>query len=355
VLPGPVMDEPTTAEPESVGRCQVHAGCRGDAAGLRALDEQRRRRLSVLGMALGVELPMPPPAPPGRARVGLRPLPDGRLGQALPGSHDLVPLTSCTLLHPRLNQALPALPRVPRGLREVELRTDGERLVFAARSPRPGRDPALAQALTRLAEEHGEGLFDGLALDGRTLWGEAEVRFEVEGITHRLGPETFFQVHPEVNRQVVAAVVQAVRAAEASAVLDLYAGCGNLGLPLARAGLALTMIESAASSVADARRTAAAHGLTVDIRAGDAGAFKAGQAFFDAVVLDPPRAGAPGVLAQLVLTRPRLIVYLSCTPALLARDLAPALKSGYRLDLVQAFDMFPGTEHLEVLAVLRRV
>lgn len=348
------------AGPNTDGRCRIHAGCRiyagpaGDEAGLQALDEQRRRRLLVLGRALGVEIPMPAPAPPGRARVGLRPLADGRLGQALPGSHELLPLTWCGLLHPRLNQALPSLPRVPKGLREVELRTDGERLVFAARSPRPGRDPALAKDLTRLAEQELPGLFDGLALDGRTLWGEAEVRFDVEGITHRLSPETFFQVHPAVNRQIVAAVVQAVRAAEAGAVLDLYAGCGNLGLPLARAGLALTMIESAASAVADARRTAAAHGLKVDIRSGDAGAFKAGQAFFDAVLLDPPRAGAPGVLAQLVLTRPQTIVYLSCTPGLLGRDLGPALAKGYRLDLVQAFDMFPGTEHLEVLAVLRR-
>lgn len=345
--------EPAPGAPAE-GHCRVHAGCRGDEAGERELVAQRERRLAVLGKALGTTIALPAAAPPGRARVGLRPLPDGRLGQALPGTHDLRLLTSCDLLHPRLNEALPLLPPVPPGLREVELRTDGKRLVLAARSPRPGRDAALLQALTRWADAHGPGLLDGLALDGRVLWGDGDVRFEVEGILHRLGPETFFQVHPAVNRQIVAAVVAAVAATPASAVLDLYAGCGNLGLPLARAGLALTMIESEGSSLADARRTATAHGLRVDIRQGDAGAFKAGQAFFDVAVLDPPRAGAPGVLAQIAVTRPLAIVYLSCTPGLLARDLGPALAKGYRLDLVQAFDMFPGTEHLEVLAVLRR-
>ena len=116
----------------------------------------------------------------------------------------------------------------------------------------------------------------------------------------------------------------------------------------------MVQIEQGRSSVEDARRTARRHGLEVTIRCGDAGRFEAGDAFFDVAVLDPPRSGAPGLLPQLLLTRPRGIVYVACSPEALARDLAPALQAGYRLERLEIFDMFPQTEHVEVLSVLSR-
>lgn len=335
--------------PAAALSCPVHPLCRGDARGRAELDAQRQRRLEVLGRALGTPVAPPAPAPPARARAALRPLPDGRRGPALPGAHELRPLHHCALLHPRLNEALPHLPPMPPGLAELELRTDGQRLVAAARARHPGRDPRLADALRAL-----ELPVDGLALDGRPLRGEVELRVEVEGIVHHLGPSTFYQVHLEVNRALVGRVRALVHEHRARAVLDLFAGCGNLGLPLARDGLSVCLIESHAPALADARRTAARHGLAPELRRADANAFRAGDAFFDLAILDPPRAGAPGLTGQLALTRPGAIIMLSCTPALLARDLGPALAQGYRLQLVEAFDMFPGTEHLEVLAVLER-
>ena len=86
----------------------------------------------------------------------------------------------------------------------------------------------------------------------------------------------------------------------------------------------------------------------------DAGRWSPGHRFFDVAVLDPPRAGAPGLLPKLLVTRPRALLYLSCDPTTLARDLRPALASGYVLDRVQPYDMFPGTEHVETLALLVR-
>ena len=79
-----------------------------------------------------------------------------------------------------------------------------------------------------------------------------------------------------------------------------------------------------------------------------------GHRFFDVALLDPPRAGAQGLLQKLVVTRPRAIVYLSCDAVTLARDLRTVVGKGYRVERVQPYDMFPGTDHVETLAVLIR-
>jgi 23S rRNA (uracil1939-C5)-methyltransferase len=70
--------------------------------------------------------------------------------------------------------------------------------------------------------------------------------------------------------------------------------------------------------------------------------------------VDPPREGAPGLLGQLAVTRPKRLAYVSCHPPSLSRDLRPALAAGYRLSHLAVFDMFPQTFHVETLAVLTR-
>lgn len=340
------LPEPPASVPLDA-RCVVHAACLGDQAGAQDALDGRAQRLATLGHALGQAVQPATEMPPGRCRVSLRPLPDGRLGQALPRTHDLHPVAWCGLAHPAIQAVLPTLPPMPRGLGDAELRTDGDRVVLAAHSRGPRFRKTLAADLRKLALP-----VHGVASDGQTVQGDPTLSLRVGGITHQVGPDSFTQVHLDTNAALVAAVME--EAAGATAVLDLYAGCGNLSLPLALAGAQLTMIEASAPSCSDARRTAKAHGLTVDVRQGDAGRFQAGDAFFDLAVLDPPRAGAPGVLAQVVTTRPSTIIFVCCNPGHLARDLRPALESGYAITRLQAFDMFPLTRHVEVLAVLRR-
>jgi 23S rRNA (uracil1939-C5)-methyltransferase len=136
--------------------------------------------------------------------------------------------------------------------------------------------------------------------------------------------------------------------------LDLYGGIGNLSAAAVQAGVPTTLLEREGSSCADAR-----HNFRAALKAGkatilekDAAKLVAGEVFFDVALLDPPRAGAPGVLAKVALTRPRAILYLSCDPVSLARDLSEL--RGYRVEAVQPYDMFPGTEHVESLALLLR-
>jgi len=327
----------------------------------RALDEKAQRVSQLMGHGVDSRHPSPR-ASAYRARISLRIDRDGRLGFTRPRSHDFLPATHAPLARPAINKVLGELPVLP-GLGGVELRTDDERVVLAAWSPRKGKGarsrrnrgapPAVRERLAALVSEV-PGV-DGVALDGHRLAGDTVLHPTVAGLRLHVGPASFFQVNLEVNTALANAVVEAVQAAAPTAIVDLYSGVGNLSLPMAVAtGARMTLVESHPQATADARKAARAHGIEVDAQAADADRFQAGDAFFDVAVLDPPRAGAPGVLGQLVVTRPRRIVYVSCHAPALARDVRAARTAGYRISHLAVFDMFPQTPHVETLCVLER-
>jgi 23S rRNA (uracil1939-C5)-methyltransferase len=286
-----------------------------------------------------------------RARFKMRFDAEGRLGYHQSGSHTHVPVDHCAIAHPLTNALLPRLRGGPVDC-TVEFRTDGERIQLDARAPGKQARKPLRQWLQGLDLED-LGIM-GLSLNGKRLRGRAHLELEVCGILHRLSPGTFYQVNLEVNQILVDRLRDWVLEKMPARVLDLYAGAGNLSLPLAAHGIALTMIESSRSAVADAKECIKRLGLDVQVEFGDAGRFRAGDHFFDLAILDPPRAGAPGVVDQLLVTRPTAIAYVSCNPSALARDIRPALASGYRIEALELFDMFPQTGHAEILALLQR-
>ncbi|MEC7948851.1 MAG: hypothetical protein VX265_14885 [Myxococcota bacterium] len=297
-----------------------------------------------------------------RARISLRTDRSGRLGFTRPRSHDFLPASSAPLARAPINAVLGSLPPLP-GLGSVELRTDDRRVVLSAWSPRRG--PGARNRRNRGAGDDvrarlralvgtTDGL-DGVALDGRSLGGQTVLHPEVGGVRLHVGPASFFQVNPEVNASLTQAVVRAVAESNPTGIVDLYAGVGNLSLPIARVtGAPTVLIESHPQATADARKAARAAGLTVDVRAADANRYSVGDAFFDVAVLDPPRAGARGVLSQLAITRPRRIIYVSCHAQALARDAREATGAGYRIAHLAVFDMFPQTPHVETLCVFER-
>lgn len=325
-----------------------------------ALQDKARRIADLVGEEVSTVWASPRPSA-YRARVSLRVDAEGRLGQSAPRSHTVVPLAHLPLARPELNRTLASLPALP-GLGQVELRSDGERVVLSAWTPRKGRgartrrnrgsSAAQRRALSSL--DLGRHHLAGVALDGRSLAGDATTRLVVGGIEHRLAAGTFYQVNLEINETLVGVVGEMVRSVGATALLDLYAGAGNLSLPLVRTGMPTVLVEQASSSTADAERTLRRLGLTAEIRTADASRYEAGSAFFDVAVLDPPRAGAPGLVPRLLLTRPRALVYVACNPAALARDLRPAREAGYRIARLDVFDMFPQTPHVEGVALVVR-
>jgi tRNA/tmRNA/rRNA uracil-C5-methylase (TrmA/RlmC/RlmD family) len=279
------------------------------------------------GLAVEVAPVGPSPRATGsRARVKLRAGPGGRLGFHRPGSHDFVEVPLELLARPEVAAFAAALEAAGGARGAFELRSDGARVVVNAEAPFAG-PPDLAVADRRVRGDP-------------TLF--------VDGL--RVSPGSFYQVNLEVNRLVVDRVDRLLQELAPAAVLDLYGGVGNLSHAAARRGVPVTLVESSPAAVADARHNLAGTGAVVV--KGDAGRVRAGDHLADVVVLDPPRAGAPKLLAELALARPRAFVYLSCDPVTLARDVASL--NGYTLVSVEPWDMFPGTEHVETLVLLTR-
>jgi 23S rRNA (uracil-5-)-methyltransferase RumA len=216
-------------------------------------------------------------------------------------------------------------------------------------------------------------LFGG---ETRRLFGLAQVREQVGGISYLVSPTAFFQTNVRAADVLVSVVLDALADPRFGRVLDLYAGVGLFALPLAKAGRTVTAVEESREATAGAaaalrlNRIAAERCRLVAARVEDALGGTPGDrrtsarrqpvrialGEWDAVVLDPPRQGCPPRVLDVVFRtlRPARIVYVSCNPGALARDMAPVEPSGYRFERVQPIDMFPHTAHVETVVVLAR-
>jgi len=320
--------EPGSARSDPL--CSVFGCCGGCAWQHVRYEVQREAKSKILGDALarigGFERggPIPVVASPsryayrGRTRVHVE---AGRVGYRRRGSHALCPVSSCPVLVPELDSCL-------RGLAAQPPRRDGEwELAFGSGQAR----------LVPLASRGGERLF-----------------LEVGGERVGFSPGVFVQS----NALLLETLVERVTALAGSGALalELFAGAGFLTLQLARCFERVVALEASAAAVRDLRANLRGAGLgdvEVHERRVELSADLFRRLTPDVVVLDPPRTGLPaGAVAALADVAARRIVYLSCDPATLARDLAGFRERGYRLRRVEGFDLFPQTPHVEALAVL---
>ena len=300
-----------------------------------------------------------------RHRLSLR-VADRRVGFFAGGSHALVPVTRCLLGEAALDEAIPIAEKWIGRLRsavgrlEVLTAVDGVRWVFAAQTEGPVAANDDDTSTEFLATQSNVA---GLVLRGkraRRAWGDDRCALEVEpGLTWLIRAGTFSQVTRLGNRVLVAAVLEAGEFRAGQRVLDLFAGAGNLSLPMARRGARVVAIEQAATAVEDGianartlgiggcefRRLSAAEAITAAVRAGER---------YDTIVLDPPRSGAADVMPGIVTLAPARVVYVSCDPATLARDLR-VLAPRYRVIRVQPVDLFPQTYHVETVVTAVRI
>jgi 23S rRNA (uracil1939-C5)-methyltransferase len=300
-----------------------------------------------------------------RARLGFRHA-GGRtlVGYRAAHSATLLDVERCIVLAPPLAAGLDALRRTLapelRGHGELLLAVGaGGRTVAAVltRSPQPEAAYRAARALVEpLAEE---GALAGVAL--RVGEGPRPAAAEAGDCRqHALGHDgvpllapvhAFAQANAVVNARLVARVAELAQPS-GKRVLELFAGHGNLTVALGTAH-ALTALELQRDAVAALRENLRARGLThVKVVEADAAQLPPGPV--DVVVLDPPREGARNALAALCARDPERIVYVSCDPSTLARDLATLAAAGYRPDAASVVDMFPQTAHLESVVRLRR-
>jgi 23S rRNA (uracil1939-C5)-methyltransferase len=288
------------------------------------------------------------------------------LGLHEEGTHQVVDLPRCLQLSDpmmraarALLDALKAQPRRARAIQHVDLAesVDGRQLVMSLES---GLDVKGAVALSGIAGAvPGLTGFGAMAGEGRgrrfiALHGDPHVHATVAGSGLRAHVRSFFQANRFLVEPLAAAVLELVP--PGGTVLDLYAGVGLFALPLARRAERVRAAEVNPMAAEDARWNAEHAGLPgVEVHRGDVREalelWPAAAA--ERVVLDPPRTGAGAEVVRLVAgRRPAAIVYVSCDPATLARDLKLFEAEGYRPDVVRAFDLFPDTFHLETVVRL---
>jgi 23S rRNA (uracil1939-C5)-methyltransferase len=181
-------------------------------------------------------------------------------------------------------------------------------------------------------------------------------RFDVE---MQFAPTDFVQVNGAVNEALVQRAVELLELTPAARVLDLYCGIGNFSLPLARHAAQVVGVEGDPALVARARGNAHHNGLAnVEFHVADLSVAPQAlapwlQHAYTHVLLDPPRTGAREVLAAVARLAPRRLLYISCHPGSLARDLGVLVHDhGFTLAAAGVVDMFPHTAHVESLALL---
>lgn len=193
---------------------------------------------------------------------------------------------------------------------------------------------------------------------GFTLWGTDAIEDELCGLRFRLSPHSFYQVNHAQTEKLYALARQAAGLTGSEVLLDLYCGTGTIGLSMAAEAAQVIGVEVVPAAVEDARRNARENGIDnarfICADAAEAAARLAAEGTRpDVVILDPPRKGCDEALLQTVATMaPRRVVYVSCDPATLARDLARFAGLGYKTMQVQPVDLFPRTAHCENVALL---
>ena len=184
---------------------------------------------------------------------------------------------------------------------------------------------------------------------------QSHLHERVGEFTYAISPASFFQVNTGVATLLVNEVMAALDLGGSERVLDLYCGVGLFTLPIGSKAKIVTGIESNPAAVSDAELNLRARTntriITADVTQA-LGQEDVGSQTWDAVVLDPPRAGVDrNALERVCEMHPTRIVYVSCDPATLARDARLICDRGYKLTHVQPLDMFPQTHHVETVAV----
>ncbi|MBI4588519.1 MAG: 23S rRNA (uracil(1939)-C(5))-methyltransferase RlmD [Candidatus Rokubacteria bacterium] len=199
-----------------------------------------------------------------------------------------------------------------------------------------------------------------VGVEEHLLAGRDHIREALGGLVFQISANSFFQTNTLQAERLFGLVEESTELTGTETVLDLYSGTGAITLLLARRCRWVYGIEVSPAAVDDAQRNAKANGI-------DNCTFLAGEVRAvlpqlisrgiraEVAVADPPRAGFhPKALRGLLTLGPRRIVYVSCNPATLARDLGELARGGYRVEWVQPLDMFPHTPHIEAMARLQR-
>jgi tRNA/tmRNA/rRNA uracil-C5-methylase (TrmA/RlmC/RlmD family) len=325
------------ARPGGCGGCDLqHASPAAQSSWKAAVVSEHLRRIA--GVERDVDVVAPATAAQG-SRTRLRcAVDEGRFALRASRSHDLVEIDGCWISS---SVFAPAFTTSWEGAQEVELRAIGDGEPFA---------------VVRRDTPRGT-IFELCSLRGEPLAPSTQSRVGVDGTYFSVSPRSFWQSHRDAPAMLLECVMGFADAQPGDHVCDLFSGVGLFAVPLARAvGGAgrVTAVESSPHAVRDARQNGdGLRQLKVREWMVSPRAINDAVAPDDLVVLDPPRGGlARGVASALVRRSPRRVIYVSCDAATFARDLRLLVEGGFALANLRAFDLFPMTEHVELVAVL---
>lgn len=280
----------------------------------------------------------------------------------------LCPVETCSIISPALLATFGTLRKalangaLPPSLREIEAFADAndkELLLNVTCASLPRRPEPLLKAFSDLVPAAKSILLQDASGERMSLFGPGFLHYEALQKNFRVGHLSFFQV----NRFLVDEMATTVRdlAATGELAFDLYAGVGLFAAVLAGHFSQVTAVEAHPAAARDLEQIALSNRSVITIQNKHASAFlknwKQGRDTRtpDVVVVDPPRAGLEdGVAEQLAACKPSRIIYVSCDPSTLARDLAKLHSHRYTSQEIHLFDMFPQTYHIESVALLER-
>lgn len=279
-------------------------------------------------------------------------------------SKQIVDVTDCAVLEPQLNQLLKPLKQwlmslsKPEALGHVELVLADQGPVVVLRHTKPLTEQEHS-SLQAFAAQYQVTFY--LMPESHQLQRVVgtEPTYSELGYPIAFEPTHFIQVNRTVNQQMVEQAMDWLAPEADDCVLDLFCGVGNFTIPLAKQVKSVVGIEGVDEMVEQARYNARQNNLT-NVEFFQANLDEAlaqtswGKQKFAKVLLDPARAGAHTIVAQLANFGAQRIVYVSCNPATLARDSQVLLEQGYQLEKIGMLDMFPYTGHLESMALFIR-
>ncbi|BHH82579.1 23S rRNA (uracil(1939)-C(5))-methyltransferase RlmD [Desulforhopalus sp. 52FAK] len=297
-------------------------------------------------------------------------------------SNDIVEVDKCLLAEPSINLSLTALRKSEPAMELLELSTELELqqnpttdavscIFHFKRKPRPA-DRKRAQKMCSEISSIDRIFFKGEdfpmvgPVGAETSESNKMLNLhyqKLQGIEEslQLGWEVggFCQVNLAQNKRMIETVIDFCALNSSDTVLDLYCGMGNFAIPLSSLAASVHGIEGQGASIRCAKENSASAGRTNTIFTKQpvhkgCDQLIAESATFDCVIIDPPRQGAPELAQQLSKLCKKTLVYISCDPATLCRDLKELTSKGFTIQKIQPIDMFPQTHHIETVVVLKK-
>ena len=311
---------------------------------------------------------------------------DIAVGRYEESSHRLVPIESCQIEDQKADEVIQTIRKLAKSfkikifnedsgyglLRHVLIRTGrktGEMLVvLVVASPVFPSKNNFVKALRKVHPEittvvlnvNNKQTSMVLGEKEKPIYGPGFIKDKLCGCTFRISPKSFYQVNPVQTEVLYNTAMDYAELTGKETVIDAYCGTGTIGLIAAKNAKKVIGVELNKDAVKDARINAKENGITnAEIYAGDAGRFMVDMASknqkADVVFMDPPRAGSDEkFLSSVIKLGPKRVVYVSCNPETLARDLKYLTRHGYQAVKIQPVDNFPFCDHIETVVKLVR-